>query len=87
LTPDFHWEDETAVISAGMARLRIQGIPNDPIRWAVFDGFCGIGTVPRRADDATPLGEQRLWTRLADLLDAAGRDPNQWESGSGRGRI
>jgi hypothetical protein len=83
-TPTFFWDGESATISAGVARLRLQAIVPDPLHWALYDGFKRLGTVSRHPNDATPFGEQLLWTRISAVLSTSGRDPDQWELQPGR---
>ncbi len=73
--PTFVWDGATAVIRTGTLQLRIQAIADDRRHWAVFDALRGLGTVPRRDDDATPIGELLLWTRLSKLLRAGLNHP------------
>ncbi len=77
--PDFFWDGESATISAGVARLRLQGIERDPLHWALFDGFKQLGLVARDPKDTTSFGEQLLWTRISALLGSIGQDPEQWD--------
>jgi hypothetical protein len=83
-TPTFFWDGESATISAGVARLRLQAVEGDPLHWALFDGYKGLGTVARHPKDASSFGEQMLWTRIAILLASIGRDPDQWDFRSGQ---
>ena len=95
-TPTFFWQGEGAALNAGDIRLRIETIAQDPLHWAVFgrplagrqdraaSGYQRLGTVGRDPKDATPFGEQLLWSRLQKLLESVGRDPARW-TGPARG--
>lgn len=64
-------------------RLKLESIQQDPLHWTVFGrpldasrtefaGYRLLGTVSRDPRDATPFGEQLLWTRLRSLLERPG---------------
>jgi hypothetical protein len=87
VTPTFFWDGDSATISAGLARLRLQAIVPDPLRWALYDGYRRLGTVSRYENDATPIGEPLLWDRILELLTSMGQDPEQWDFRPGRGTL
>jgi hypothetical protein len=75
----FYWQSEdSASIAAGGARLWLVAVRHRPPQWAVYDGYTFLGSTPRADEDRTPLGEERLWSRIFEILETRGRAPEDW---------
>ena len=75
----FFWQtDDSASIAAGNARLWLVATTDNPVRWAVYEGYKLLGITHRTEDDRTPDGEAKLWARIEALLATRGLNVDNW---------